>query len=164
LKKFQIESSGSSNFKESNVIWYFPSMETSHLVDEYNRLNRGKSYQTKSLPESTSPITQPVITQQATINGKQNNHALAGEVQNQVRQILAQNYQIGIEHVDERRFRTGSWQGCGKIHIDAESDAISTLESCLAEYSGEYIRLVGIDPKAKRRIVETIIQRPGKQL
>jgi len=136
-------------------------VETSHLVDEYNRLNRGKSYQTKSLPELTSPITQPVIIQQATINGKQNNHALAGEIQNQVRQILAQGYQIGIEHVDERRFRTGSWQSCGKTHIGGETDAISTLESCLVEYSGEYIRLVGIDPKAKRRIVETIIQRPN---
>ncbi len=136
-------------------------VETSHLVDEYNRLNRGKSYQTKSLPESTNQIIQPVVTHREKINGKQNNHALAGEVQNQVRQILAQGYQIGIEHVDERRFRTGSWQSCGKIHIDAETDAISTLESCLAEYSGEYIRLVGIDPKAKRRIVETIIQRPN---
>ena len=36
-----------------------------------------------------------------------------------------------------------------------------TLESCLSEYSGEYVRLVGIDPKAKRRVVETIIQRPN---
>ena len=55
-------------------------------------------------------------------------------------------------------------QVLGKIvvfNIDAHSDAISTLEACLSEYSGEYVRLVGIDPKAKRRVVETIIQRPN---
>ncbi|MFM7371036.1 MAG: ribulose bisphosphate carboxylase small subunit, partial [Sphaerospermopsis kisseleviana] len=68
---------------------------------------------------------------------------------------------IGVEHVDERRFRAGSWQSCGTLQIDGESDAISTLESCLAEYSGEYVRLVGVDPKAKRRVMETIIQRPS---
>jgi ribulose bisphosphate carboxylase small subunit len=86
---------------------------------------------------------------------------LSLETQEQVRQMLSQGYKVGIEHVDERRFRTGSWQSCGSFNIDAHSDAISTLESCLSEYSGEYVRLVGIDTKAKRRVVETIIQRPN---
>jgi ribulose bisphosphate carboxylase small subunit len=31
----------------------------------------------------------------------------------------------------------------------------------LAEHGGEYVRLIGIDPKVKRRVVETIIQRPN---
>ncbi|PLZ83485.1 hypothetical protein CBP16_03850, partial [Fischerella thermalis WC217] len=50
---------------------------------------------------------------------------------------------------------------CAVGQINGESDAISTLESCLAEYSGEYVRLVGVDPKNKRRVMETIIQRPN---
>ncbi|AFZ56985.1 ribulose bisphosphate carboxylase small subunit [Anabaena cylindrica FACHB-243] len=129
-------------------------VETSHLVDEYNRLNRGKASQPGSNFTETPPI-QPPIPQAATSITH-----LTLDTQAQVRQILAQGYKIGIEHVDERRFRTGSWQSCGNVQIDAESDAISTLESCLTEYSGEYVRLVGVDPKVKRRVVETIIQRP----
>ncbi|PNJ98232.1 hypothetical protein CEP10_02990 [Cylindrospermopsis raciborskii S07] len=33
------------------------------------------------------------------------------------------------------------------------------MESCLLERAGEYVRLVVIDPKLKRRVIETIIQR-----
>ncbi len=125
-------------------------VETSHLVDEYNRLNRGRSNQVNS------PVAEVAVSQ-ATIN--QPNH-LSLEIQSQVRQILSQGCKIGVEHVDERRFRIGSWQTCGNLNINSESDAISSLESCLAEYNGEYVRLVGIDPQIKRRVVETIIQRP----
>ncbi|MCM0591369.1 MAG: ribulose bisphosphate carboxylase small subunit [Gloeotrichia echinulata DEX184] len=132
-------------------------VENSQLVDEYNRLNRGRNYQ--PVPQIVTPISQP------SSNGFEkkevSNTHLTLETQEQIRQILAQGYKISIEHVDERRFRTGSWQSCVNTHIDAHSDAISALESCLVEYSGEYLRLVGIDPKAKRRVVETIIQRPN---
>ncbi|MEB3150078.1 MAG: ribulose bisphosphate carboxylase small subunit [Sphaerospermopsis sp.] len=136
-------------------------VETSHLVDEYNRLNRGRLYKSQAVVKET-PVSQPVT------NGNGNNSItnqshLSLETQEQVRQILSQGYKIGVEHVDERRFRTGSWQSCGTLQIDGESDAISTLESCLAEYSGEYVRLVGVDPKAKRRVMETIIQRPNNR-
>lgn len=136
-------------------------VETSHLVDEYNRLNRGRLYKSQAVVKET-PVSQPVT------NGNGNNSItnqshLSLETQEQVRQILSQGYKIGVEHVDERRFRTGSWQSCGTLQIDGESDAISTLESCLAEYSGEYVRLVGVDPKVKRRVVETIIQRPNNR-
>ncbi|HEY9703848.1 MAG TPA: hypothetical protein V6C58_15470 [Allocoleopsis sp.] len=30
----------------------------------------------------------------------------------------------------------------------------------MQEHSGEYVRLIGIDPKAKRRVLETLIQKP----
>ncbi|MCC5636211.1 ribulose bisphosphate carboxylase small subunit [Nostoc sp. CHAB 5844] len=133
-------------------------VENSQLVDEYNRLNRGRNYQAAPPPIET-PTTQP------STNGFRqqpaSNTHISLETQEQIRQILSQGHKVTFEHVDERRFRTGAWQSCGTIHIDAESDAISTLESHLAEYNGEYVRLVGIDPKAKRRVVETIIQRPN---
>jgi ribulose bisphosphate carboxylase small subunit len=136
-------------------------VETSHLVDEYNRLNRGRLYKSQVGVKET-PISQPVTNGNGNNSSKNQSH-LSLETQEQVRQILSQGYKIGVEHVDERRFRTGSWQSCGNLQIDGESDAISTLESCLAEYSGEYVRLVGVDPKAKRRVMETIIQRPNNR-
>lgn len=79
----------------------------------------------------------------------------------QLRQLVSQGYPIGIEHVDRRRFRTGSWQSCGCIQTGNESEAIAALESCLANYAGEYVRLFGIDGN-KRRVMETIVQRPDR--
>jgi ribulose bisphosphate carboxylase small subunit len=128
-------------------------VENSQLVDEYNRLNRGRNSQPTSTPNPITPISQP------SSNGFDTHLTL--ETQEQVRQILSQGYKIGIEHVDERRFRMGSWQSCSVGEINAESDAISTVESCLAEYAGEYVRLVSIEPKRKKRVMETIIQRPN---
>jgi carbon dioxide concentrating mechanism protein CcmM len=79
----------------------------------------------------------------------------------QVRQWLAQGYQIGSEHADKRRFQTSSWQSCGAIESKREADVIAALEHCMAEHGGEYVRLIGIDPQAKRRVGELIVQRPG---
>jgi ribulose bisphosphate carboxylase small subunit len=84
------------------------------------------------------------------------------ETLEQVRNLLTQGYHLGIEHVDQRRFRTGSWQSCGQI-VTGESEAVIALETCLADHSGEYVRIYGIEPKAKRRVMETIIQRPNDQ-
>ncbi|MBI1242138.1 ribulose bisphosphate carboxylase small subunit [Umezakia ovalisporum] len=138
-------------------------LQTSQLVDEYNRLNRRSQNYQPAPPTTVTPSNgsnQPNNGNGFQKQGGTNAH-LSLETQEQIRQILAQGHKINFEHVDERRFRTGSWQSCGTIRIDTESDAMSTLESCLAEYNGEYVRLVGIDPKAKRRVVETIIQRPN---
>ena len=143
-------------------------VENSQLVDEYNRLNRGGNYQ--PAPPAPAPAAVP---NQSTNSSKplerSNGHQkqqlsdthLTLETQEQIREILSQGYKIAIEHVDERRLRTGSCQSCPIGTIDGKSDAISALESCLTDYSNEYVRLVGIDPKAKRRVVEKIIQRPN---
>jgi len=85
---------------------------------------------------------------------------LDGETREQVRNLLLQGYRIGAEHADKRRFRTSSWRSCGPIEGKRESEVIANLEACLSEYAGEYVRLLGIDPTAKRRVSETIIQRP----
>jgi ribulose bisphosphate carboxylase small subunit len=142
-------------------------VEKYRLVTEYNR-NMRPNYQPATVPE---PVT---VTADTSGNGsKQSNPAynppkphssqmrLHPEIVEQIRTILSQGHKIGIEHVDERRFRTGSWQSCAVGQIENEADAISCLESCLAEYNGEYVRLVGIDPKVRRRVVETIVQRPN---
>jgi carbon dioxide concentrating mechanism protein CcmM len=85
---------------------------------------------------------------------------LTGKTIDQIRNLLSQGYKIGTEHADARRFRTGSWNSCAPIASNRESEVISALESCLKEHSGEYVRLLGIDSKAKRRVLEEIIQRP----
>jgi carbon dioxide concentrating mechanism protein CcmM len=91
--------------------------------------------------------------------------AIGGDVVAQVRNLLAQGYKIGTEHADQRRFRTSSWQSCSPIQSTNESDVIQALEECMISHSGEYVRMIGIDPKAKRRVLEQIIQRPdGKQV
>ncbi|MEH2420937.1 MAG: ribulose bisphosphate carboxylase small subunit [Nostoc sp.] len=89
---------------------------------------------------------------------------LSTEVVDQLRQLLSSGYKISIEHVDERRFRTGSWTSTGQIQASSEREAIASVEGHLGEYQGEYVRLIGIDPKAKRRVLETIIQRPNGQV
>ena len=87
---------------------------------------------------------------------------LTADVAQQVRSLLTQGYKIGTEHADKRRFRTKSWQSCSPIDSNREADVLAALEVCLVDHSGEYVRLIGIDTQAKRRVVETIIQRPGE--
>lgn len=86
---------------------------------------------------------------------------LSPAVVEKIHQFINQGFKIGTEHADARRFQTSSWQSCSPIQTNRPSDAIAALESCMAEHSGEYVRVFGIDPHAKRRVSETIIQRPG---
>lgn len=85
---------------------------------------------------------------------------LSAKTIEQIRNLLSQGYKIGTEHADPRRFRTGSWNSCSPIASNRESEVISALESCMKEHTGDYVRLLGIDSKAKRRVLEEIIQRP----
>lgn len=87
---------------------------------------------------------------------------LSGDMLTRIRQLLSQGYRIGTEHADERHFRTSSWHSCSPIAAANESEVIRALEACLAEHGDEYVRLLGIDTKAKRRVFEGIIQRPAK--
>jgi carbon dioxide concentrating mechanism protein CcmM len=87
--------------------------------------------------------------------------ALHPDVVTSVRSLLAQGYQIGTEHANKRRFQTSSWTSCASFNSRHEGDILQGLETCLQDHSGEYVRLIGIDTNAKRRVLETIIQRPG---
>jgi carbon dioxide concentrating mechanism protein CcmM len=93
-------------------------------------------------------------------SAKVGSSSLDAETIAQIRSLLAQGCKIGSEHADKRRFKTSSWQSCSPIESNREADVIAALESCLADHQGEYVRLIGIDPKAKRRVMETVIQRP----
>ncbi len=82
------------------------------------------------------------------------------DIQQQIRELLAQGYRLSLEYANERRFRTNAWKSDGTFQGDEASDVILTLAERLAEHNNEYVRLIGIDPKAKRRILEKVIQRP----
>jgi carbon dioxide concentrating mechanism protein CcmM len=86
--------------------------------------------------------------------------SLDADVVQQVRSLLAQGYKIGTEHASQRRFRTSSWQVCSPIDSNRENEVLAGLEACLQEHSGEYVRLLGIDAIAKRRVLEQLIQKP----
>ncbi|MEN9567771.1 MAG: hypothetical protein RLZZ69_2967 [Cyanobacteriota bacterium] len=86
---------------------------------------------------------------------------LGAKIIQEIRSLLAAGFKIGTEHADKRRFKAQSWKSCSPIESSRESDIIAALEACLVEHSGEYVRMLGIDTQAKRRVAETIIQRPG---
>lgn len=92
--------------------------------------------------------------------GAASSASLSSDVVNQVRSLLSQGHKISTEHADKRRFKTKSWKNCGFIDSHHESEVIRRLEACLVDHSGEYVRLVGVDGNARRRVLETIIQRP----
>ncbi len=78
----------------------------------------------------------------------------------QLHNILERGHRVGIEHVDSRRFRVNSWQSYTVLDPTEKSEAMHSLNACLAEFSDHYIRLIGIDPSSKQRMTETIIHRP----
>ena len=87
---------------------------------------------------------------------------LSAETVNQVRSLLQQGYRVGIEHADQRRFRTNAWQSCSTIQTRELQAAIATLEQYLGDFANEYVRLIGIDPDKKQRVLEQVIQRPSQ--
>ncbi|NEP46143.1 MAG: carbon dioxide-concentrating mechanism protein CcmM, partial [Okeania sp. SIO2H7] len=101
-------------------------------------------------------------------NGNGNGASVGGsglslETIDQVRSLLASGFRVGTEYADKRHFRVGSWKTDTAIDYTRADDVIAALEASLALHEGEYVRLIGIDPKAKRRVVETIVQEPAKR-
>ncbi|MEM6434104.1 MAG: ribulose bisphosphate carboxylase small subunit [Cyanobacteria bacterium P01_D01_bin.115] len=86
---------------------------------------------------------------------------LSVETVNQVRSLLQQGYRVGIEHADQRRFRTNAWHSCSTIQTRDPQAAIAALETCLGNLPNDYVRLIGIDPDKRQRVLEQIIQRPS---
>jgi len=83
-------------------------------------------------------------------------HPLRAEIVDVIRQQLRQGHHIGLEFADTRRFKAGSWQNGPTIAIAHEAQ----VEQFLADHPGDYVRLLGIDPKAKQRQWEQMIQKP----
>jgi carbon dioxide concentrating mechanism protein CcmM len=86
---------------------------------------------------------------------------LATEVVDHVRQLLNQGFRVGTEHASARQFQASAWKSCVPIASTQESAVLGELEACLADHSGEYVRLIGIDTRVKKRVLEKIVQRPN---
>jgi ribulose bisphosphate carboxylase small subunit len=74
--------------------------------------------------------------------------------------ILAQGHRLGIEHVDQRRFRINSWQSYATLDSTNSAEAIDKVRSCLTQFPEHYVRLISIDQHTHRRMSETVVQRP----
>ena len=136
-------------------------VETRGLAMEYHKALREPVH----LP--AAPSIQPEPNHQQVNHGKieqklLGNASLDLETQEQIRELLAQGCRLSLEYASERRVRTNAWQSDGSLEGKDAKSAIADLAQRLAEHHGEYVRLIGIDPKAKRRVVEKIIQRPNK--
>ncbi|MEM1242452.1 MAG: ribulose bisphosphate carboxylase small subunit [Cyanobacteria bacterium P01_H01_bin.26] len=77
-----------------------------------------------------------------------------------IRQQLRQGHHIGLEFADARRFKVGSWQSGPTITSAHEAQVLTQVEQFLVKHSVDYVRLLSIDPKAKQRQLERIIQKP----
>jgi ribulose bisphosphate carboxylase small subunit len=121
-------------------------------------------YRTYSPSSASSPNGQSQTT--TSYAGQPSSTRLSPEIVKTVSQILHQGQRLGIEYVDQRRFRTNSWQ-CFVTLPESVAEpraALDDVEACLNEHQDEYVRLVGIDPKTRRRLVERIIQRPNNKM
>ncbi|MEL6779863.1 MAG: ribulose bisphosphate carboxylase small subunit [Cyanobacteria bacterium J06597_16] len=86
---------------------------------------------------------------------------LQADLVNIIRQQLRQSYHIGLEFADARRFKMGSWQNGPMITSAHEAQVLTQVEQFLAAHTGDYVRLLSIDPKVKQRQLEQIIQKPA---
>jgi ribulose bisphosphate carboxylase small subunit len=131
------------------------------LVEQYNQSvfqNRALGNHSEPTERLTANGHQPEPTRAASYEGSPSLTQLKPEMVQAVNQILNQGQRLGIEYVDDRRFRTGAWQCFGTFEGQG-SEAIAALERCLAEQPQDYVRLVGIEPKSRRRMQEVLVQR-----
>ncbi|MGC1217430.1 MAG: ribulose bisphosphate carboxylase small subunit [Phormidesmis sp.] len=99
-------------------------------------------------------------TQTGNYDGGGRSDGIESAVLDQVTQLVNQGHKISVEYADKRRYRSGIWKTGSAIAARRPAEAISELGKQLAQHQGEYVRLIGTDPDAKRRVLETTIQRP----
>ena len=133
------------------------------LVDEYNRvIGNRKLGEVNMMPTALTPAKSNGHTPPASssYSGQPSSTRLNPEMVSELNRILGQGHRLGIEYVDDRRFRNNSWSCYGTFQTDG-AKAITALESCLADHTQDYVRLVGVDSRDRRRVIETIVQRPN---
>jgi ribulose bisphosphate carboxylase small subunit len=140
-------------------------LQEMRLVEEYNQTifqrNRKLGEINMTPPPGTvtaEPIGAEPVPPTLSYNGQPSSTRLHPEMVSEVNRILGAGHRLGIEYVDERRFRTNAWNCYAMVDANG-AEAIAALENCLTEHDRDYVRLVGIN-RDRRRIMETIIQRP----
>ncbi|MGK7951034.1 MAG: ribulose bisphosphate carboxylase small subunit [Xenococcaceae cyanobacterium] len=87
-------------------------------------------------------------------------HPLRADIVDAIRKQLHLGHRIGLEFADARRFKARSWQSGPTIASNHEAQVLSQVEQFLTAHPRDYVLLLGIDPRAKQRQLERIIQRP----
>ena len=138
------------------------------LVEEYHSAFRsptpsGVATPSPATPSAASapPLTAPrPAPKDVPAAPMMDGEAVIPEVARQeIYQLFKAGYRLGVEWVDARRFRIGSWQ-CYGTYDRGPDEAIAALAECLRTYPQHYVRIVGIGGD-RHRLSETIIQRPG---
>jgi ribulose bisphosphate carboxylase small subunit len=153
-------------------------LQDMRLADQYNRALRERTPSTSDSPRRSNPSfyrayesteenghpEEPGRSEPSPISTPSSLRPtpLSQETVSHVQSLLQQGYRIGLEHVDQRRFRTNAWKSCSTVQSANPQEAVTVLEHCLGNYPDEYVRLIGIDPKNKQRVLEHIIQRPAQ--
>lgn len=133
------------------------------LVEEYHTALQGNGRRqaveppVRETPPQIKPSPAQTFTPAASSSNGSGINVPEGAIA-ELERLLAIDHRIGIEYVDERRFRTGSWQCYGTFESTLDV-AIAGLKACIAEHPSAYIRIVGISPE-RRRLTETIVRRP----
>lgn len=144
------------------------------LAEEYNKslyFTRKVEAISQQAPVAQAPVAAQPVPQ---TNGHQGHQAqsyagqpastrLTPEMVTEINRILGMGDRLGIEWVDERRFRANSWNCYNTLQGNA-AEAIAALEACLEEHYGDYVRLVNIAAKDRRRVSELIIHRPPSRV
>lgn len=87
-------------------------------------------------------------------------NSLADAIAQPLSSIVALKQRLGIEHVDQRRFRNNSWQCYTTLSEPDQAEAQRKIQACLNHFPKHYIRLVSIEPQTNCRIAEIIVHRP----
>ena len=87
-------------------------------------------------------------------------HPLRADIVDVIRQQLHLGHRIGLEFADARRLKAGSWQSGPTIASDHEAQVLTQVKQFLTDHPSDYVRLLGIDPRAKQRHLERTIQKP----
>lgn len=138
------------------------------LVQEYNQALKksgasGTGNYYRTYQPSPTALLQPIVDSSNNVADAQTKPvvvSLSDDVQQDVRTLMAQGYKVGMEYADKRHFRTNAWQSCPVLNGGNERQAMHMIEQCLCDHGQDYVRLIGIDPNSKRRVLERIIHRP----
>ncbi len=87
--------------------------------------------------------------------------AVGGDLNNTIQSLLNQGATIGLEYAGPRHFRASSWTSAPPLPSRSASEAIAALNRFLSEHANDYVRVIGIDTRAKKRVMEQIVHRPG---
>ena len=144
------------------------------LAEEYNkslyftRKGEAIAQQAAVSQAPVASISQAPVSSSGMPNGHAQSYAgqpastrLTPDMVTEVNRILGMGDRLGIEWVDERRFRANSWN-CYNTLQGNGAEAMAALETCLNDHAGDYVRLVSIAAKDRRRMSENIIHRPLK--